>query len=53
MGNIKILVGGECKFCGHSQQTHEENTGCTHPIPETGEAESGDGVCGCERIGSY
>ena len=50
MGSIKILVGGECKFCGHSQQTHEENTGCTHPIPETGES-SGDG--GCEKIGSY
>jgi len=28
------------------------DTGCTHPIPETGES-SGDGVCGCERIGSY
>ena len=53
MGSIKILVGGKCQYCAHPQQTHEENTGCTYPIPETGEAESGDGVCGCDRIGSY
>jgi hypothetical protein len=52
MGNIKILVGGKCQYCGHPQQTHEENTGCTYPIPLTGESD-GDGVCGCDRIGSY
>jgi hypothetical protein len=54
MGDIKILVGGKCEFCGHPQQTHEANTGCSYPIPITGDAESGeDGVCGCDRIGSY
>ncbi len=52
MGDIKILVGGKCQYCGHPQQTHEENTGCTYPIPLTGESDD-DGVCGCDRIGSY
>ena len=50
MANIKILVGGECEECGHSQQTHEDNNGCVHPIPETGESSE---PCSCEKIGSY
>ena len=50
MANIKILVGGKCQDCGHSQQTHEDNKGCVHPIPEIGEVSE---PCGCEKIGSY
>jgi hypothetical protein len=49
MGNIKILVGGKCSKCGHPQQTHEANTGCSYPMPEMGEGTA----CGCDSIGSY
>jgi hypothetical protein len=50
MGSIKILVGGKCSKCGHPQQTHEENKGCTYPMPLTGNESV---PCNCDSIGSY
>jgi hypothetical protein len=49
MADLTIHVGGKCSKCGHPQQTHEENNGCTYPMPETGEGT----VCLCDSIGSY
>ena len=45
MTHINILVGGKCVKCGHPQQTHQDNQGCTYPI--------GEEPCGCDSIGSY
>lgn len=45
MGDIKIVASGICKKCGHSQQTHEGNQGCTYPVENE--------PCGCTSIGSY
>ena len=27
--HIKVVVGGVCSICGHKQETHEGNKGCT------------------------
>lgn len=48
MVDIKIVVSGVCSICGHTQEAHEGNLGCTAPSKD-----DPTHPCLCDKIGSY
>ncbi|MFM7795132.1 MAG: hypothetical protein ACKO7N_00010 [Candidatus Nitrosotenuis sp.] len=48
MANIIFVASGVCGTCGHSQEAHEGNQGCTAPSTD-----DKNHPCMCTNIGSY
>lgn len=48
MTEIIFVASGVCAICGHSQEAHEGNQGCTAPSQEDPTQ-----PCTCTNIGSY
>lgn len=48
MTDIVIIASGACAECGHGQEAHDQNTGCTAPSDDDDTQ-----PCLCENIGNY